>query len=168
VLSNVIAVSTLAAGVGAGAIIDIRTRRVPNELTGGLAAAGLLLAAFGVTGVTLTSSFFGLLLGLVLMMPGHILGATGAGDVKLFAAAGTIVGAGLMLPAFVYTALAGGVIGIVVAVSRRRLTQTLGRTATLIATRGENAEEIGSPSANNRFAYAPAIAIGVVLAAWRM
>ena len=33
-----IAISTLAAGVGAGAIIDLRTRRVPNELTGGLAA----------------------------------------------------------------------------------------------------------------------------------
>jgi prepilin peptidase CpaA len=168
VLSNAIAISTLAAGVGAGAIIDMRTRRVPNELTGGLAAAGLLLAAFGVTGVTLASSFLGLLLGLALMLPGHVLGATGAGDVKLFAAAGTLMGAGPMLPAFLYTALAGGVIGVVVAVCRRRLKQTIGRTAELIATRGANAAEIDSPRSNNRFAYAPAIAIGVVLAAWRM
>ena len=165
--SNTITISTLIAGLGAGAIIDMRTRRVPNELTGGLAAAGLLLAAFGVTGITVASSFFGLLLGLALMMPGHILGATGAGDVKLFAAAGTIVGAGLMLPAFLYTALAGGVLGIVVAVRRRRLTQMIGRTASLIASRGANADEIESPRANNRFAYAPAIAIGVVLAVWR-
>ena len=167
-LSNPVAISTLVAGLGAGAIIDMRTRRVPNELTGGLAAAGLLLAALGVTGITVASSFLGLVLGLALMMPGHILGATGAGDVKLFAAAGTVVGAGLMLPAFLYTALAGGVIGIVVAVSRRRLTQTIGRTAALIASRGANAEEIESAPGNNRFAYAPAIAIGVVLAVWRM
>jgi prepilin peptidase CpaA len=168
VLSNVVGLSTLAAGVGAGAIIDMRTRRVPNEITGGLAAAGLLLAAFGVSGVSLASSFLGIVVGLALMMPGHVLGATGAGDVKLFAAAGTIIGAASMPWAFVYTALAGGLIGLGVAVSRRRLKETIGGTAALIATRGANTGEIDSPRANNRFAYAPAIAIGVVLAAWRM
>ena len=167
-LSNIVAVSTLVIGVGAGAIIDMRTRRVPNELTGGLAAAGLVLAALGLTGVTLWSSVLGLFLALALMLPGHILGATGAGDVKLFAATGAVVGVGLVLPAFLYTALAGGVIGVIVAVRRRQLTQTIGRTATLVASGGANAGEIESPRANNRFAYAPAIAIGVIIAALRV
>jgi prepilin peptidase CpaA len=168
VLSKVITVSMLVAGAGAGAIIDLRTRRVPNELTAGLAAAGLLLAALGVTGVTVLSSLLGIALGLALMLPGHILGATGAGDVKLFAATGAIVGVGLVLPAFLYTALAGGVIGLVVAIRRRRLKRTIDLTATLIATRGANADEITSPRANNRFAYAPAIAIGAILAVLRV
>jgi prepilin peptidase CpaA len=99
------------------------------------------------------------------MLPGHVIGATGAGDVKLFAAAGAVVGVGRVVPAFLYTALAGGLIALLVAVLRRRLRHTLATTATLVATRAANVGEIESPHSNNRFAYAPAIAIGVVLAA---
>lgn len=166
--SNLIVVSTLVTGVGTSAIIDFRTRRVPNALTGALALAGLVLAALGVTGVTVVSSLMGLALGLALMLPGHLFGATGAGDVKLFAATGAVVGAGFILPAFLYTALAGGVIGVIVALRRHRLKRTITGTMGLIASGGANAAEINSPRANNRFAYAPAIAIGAVLAAWRM
>jgi Flp pilus assembly protein protease CpaA len=85
--------------------------------------------------------------------------------VKLFAAAGAVIGAGRIVPAFLYTALAGGVIAILVALLRRRLRHTIVATVTLVATRAANVAEIESPRSNNRFAYAPAIAIGVVLAA---
>ena len=166
--SNLIVVSTLIVGVGTGAIIDLRTRRVPNVLTVSLAAAGLLLAAVGATGITLLSSMLGLVLGLALMLPGHILGATGAGDVKLFAATGAVVGSGLVIPAFLYTALAGGVIGVIVAIRRRCLKQSIAATATLIASRGANAGDIDRPGANNRFAYAPAIAVGAIFAVLRV
>lgn len=165
VLSNGILISTLVVGVGTGAIVDLYTRRVPNALTGGLAAAGLLLAGFGVTGVTVTSSVAGLALGFALMLPGHLLGGTGAGDVKLFAATGAVVGVGRVVPAFFYAMLAGGVLAVVVAVRRRRLKQTIATTATFVASGGGNAADIESPRANNRFAYAPAIAVGAVLAA---
>jgi prepilin peptidase CpaA len=158
-------VCTLIAGAGSGAIIDFRTRRVPNVLTGGLAAAGLALAAFEVSGVTVRSSLAGLVLGLVFMLPGYLVGATGAGDVKLFAAVGAVVGAGRVIPAFLYAALAGGVIALIVAIRRQRLRQSIAATAALIATRAANVAEIESPRANNRFAYAPAIAVGALLAA---
>jgi prepilin peptidase CpaA len=163
--SNHLVVATVLVGAGAGALIDLRTRRVPNALTGGLAAAGMLLAAFGTSGVSVMSSLGGLALGLALMLPGHIIGATGAGDVKLFAAAGAVVGAGRVMPAFLYAMLAGGAIALLVAIQRRRLKHTLATTAALIATGAANVSEIESPKANNRFAYAPAIAIGTVLAA---
>ncbi len=42
------------------------------------------------------------------MMPGHVLGATGAGDVKLMAAVGAIVGPAMVVTAFLFTAIAGG------------------------------------------------------------
>jgi hypothetical protein len=70
-----------------------------------------------------------------------------------------------VLPAFLYVMLAGGVIALLVAVQRRRLKHTLAATATLVGTRGANVAEIESPRANNRFAYAPAIAVGTGLAA---
>jgi Flp pilus assembly protein protease CpaA len=67
------------------------------------------------------------------MMPGHIFGATGAGDVKLLAAAGALLGPKDTIYAFLYTAIAGGVLALVVAVARRRLSQTLESTSRLVS-----------------------------------
>jgi len=67
--------------------------------------------------------------------------------------------------AFVYTALFGGALALTVAVIRGRLHHTLQETATLVVTGGANVAQIERPSANNRFAYAPAIALGALVAA---
>jgi prepilin peptidase CpaA len=99
------------------------------------------------------------------MMPGHIFGATGAGDVKLLAAAGALLGPTDTVYAFLYTAIAGGALALVVAVARRRLSQTLASTKGLVSGSEQVRTEIESTSSDNRFAYAPAIAIGVVLVA---
>jgi prepilin peptidase CpaA len=146
-------------------VIDLRTRRVPNILTATLAAIGIGLAAAGFGRVGLGAALLGCLLGLAFMMPGHIFGATGAGDVKLLAAAGALLGPKDTLYAFLYTAIAGGVLALVVAVSRRRLSQTLESTSRLVSGGEQARTQIESTSSDNRFAYAPAIAIGVVLVA---
>ena len=111
---------------------------MPNPLTMRLAATGVALAACGISGLSLGASLAGLALGLALMLPGHLIGATGAGDVKLFAAVGALVGPAHIVIAFVYTALAGGGVALVVSLSRRRLRQTVGGTALLIVTAGAN------------------------------
>jgi prepilin peptidase CpaA len=163
--SDLLAIATLVIGTGLGAAIDMRTRRVPNPLTLGLAAIGVVFAGAGIGGLSLGASLAGLALGLALMLPGHLIGATGAGDVKLFAAAGAFIGPAHIVGAFIYTALAGGAIAMIVALSRRRFRQTVGGTALLIATAGASAAAVESPTENNRFAYAPAIAIGTMLVA---
>jgi prepilin peptidase CpaA len=163
--SNEFAFGTLAIGALTGAVIDLRTRRVPNVLTVGLAATGVAAAATGLSGLSLGASLAGFALGLALMLPGHILAGTGAGDVKLFAAIGTLVGPGTITTAFLYTAIAGGVLALIVAIRRRRLQRTLDRTAGLVSGNAAMTAEIESPLANNRFAYAPAIAVGTLLAA---
>ena len=163
--SDMIVIATVAAGAGAGAAIDVWTRRVPNPLTVLLAASGVAFAASGISGLTVGASLLGFVVGLVLMLPGHVIGGTGAGDVKLFAAVGAIIGPAHIAIAFFYTALAGGLMAVIVALRRRRLQQTFGGTARLIATAAANKREIESPLENNRFAYAPAIAVGSILAA---
>jgi prepilin peptidase CpaA len=163
--SDLIVIATIVAGVGIAAAIDLRTRRVPNLLTAALAALGLAFAASGLSGLSVWMSLAGLVLGLALMLPGHLLGATGAGDVKLFAAIGTLVGPAHIVPAFIFTALAGGVMALAFAASRGRLQRTLGRTATLVASGGSTFAAIKAPVENNRFPYAPAIAVGCVIAA---
>src|SRR4051794_7883517 len=167
-MSDAVAITALAACGCASIVIDVRTRRVPNVLTFGVAAAGIGLAALNVTGISFWNALGGFALGLVLMLPGHVIGATGAGDVKLFAAAGTLLGPAGVFQAFLYTAIAGGVFALAAAVARGTLRTTVYRAAVLVRTGGANAIDIESDSINNRFAYAPAIAIGTLAAALRM
>jgi Flp pilus assembly protein protease CpaA len=78
---------------------------------------------------------------------------------------GTLLGPGAVLPAFLYTAITGGILAFVVAARRRRLVETVNGVAALVTTAGTNAVEIEAPTRHNRFAYAPAIAVGTLLAA---
>ena len=162
---NAVVIAAVAGSGGASAAMDLRTRRVPNWLTLGITALGMTLAAGHWSDRTIAAALGGFAVGLLVMLPGHIVGATGAGDVKLFAAVGTLLGPAGIAVAFVYTALFGGLLALTVAVFRGRLNHTLQETATLVVTGGANVAEIERPSADNRFAYAPAIALGALVAA---
>jgi prepilin peptidase CpaA len=163
--SDTLVIAAVAGSGGAGALVDLRTRRVPNWMTLGITALGMTLAAAQLTDRTISGALGGFALGLALMLPGHVIGATGAGDVKLFAAVGSILGPAGIAAAFVYTAIFGGALALTVAVLRGRLNHTLQETATLVVTGGANVAQIERPSADNRFAYAPAIALGALVAA---
>jgi prepilin peptidase CpaA len=163
--SSALVIAAVAGSGGVGAAVDLRTRRVPNWLTLGITALGITLAAANLTGQSIAAALGGFAVGLLLMLPGHIVGATGAGDVKLFAAVGSILGPAGIAVAFVYTAIFGGALALTAAVLRGRLQDTLQETATLVVTGGANVAKIERPSADNRFAYAPAIALGTLVAA---
>ncbi len=152
------------AGAAVAAAIDVRTGRIPNPLTATVAIAGMALAAFGLTGQSVAAAGFGALLGFGLMLPGHLLGGTGAGDVKLLAALGTWLGPAGVLMAFLYSAIAGGGLALGHAVRRRRLGTTLSRTARLVAAPASTKHDIDSTAAASRFAYGPAIAVGAIAA----
>jgi prepilin peptidase CpaA len=158
-------VAAVACSGALSAAIDVRTRRVPNALTLSITAAGLALAASGVSGRSMAGALAGLVLGFAVMLPGHLFGGTGAGDVKLFAAMGTLLGPRATIAAFLYTAIAGGALALFVAIQRRRLAETVKGATTLVATAGGSADAIHAPTRHNRFAYAPAIAVGTLLAA---
>ena len=155
----------LAAGVVGATVIDLRTRRIPNVLTAAIAAVGIGIAAAGLNVVSVGAAALGLVVGLALMLPGHILGATGAGDVKLMAAIGSLMGPVLIVKAVLFTLIAGGVLAVAVALRRRRLGLTLAGTARLIAAPGDARSELSLAPASSRFAYAPAIALGSMIAA---
>ena len=163
--ADAMALAIVAAGTGTGAVIDLRVRRVPNALTMTLAMAGVALAAAGLGRLGVSAAIAGWAAGLGLMLPAYLFGATGAGDVKLMAAVGALLGPEGVLWAFLYSAIAGGAIAIIVAALRGRLRQTIDGTMWLVLTKGATAAAIEDPQANNRFAYAPAIAIGAIVAA---
>jgi prepilin peptidase CpaA len=153
----------VALGLAAAVVIDVRTRRIPNPLTAGMALAGVGLAIAG-AGLTPLQALFGVLVGLAVMMPAHLIGATGAGDVKLVAAIGSLDGPALALKVCLYSAVAGGGLAVLVAAQRGVLSSTLYGARQLVMAPAGTREAIESSSRANRFAYAPAIAAGTFAA----
>ena len=151
------------ASAGIGAAIDFSTRRVPNALTLSVAGIGLMAAASGVVELPPGMALIGFFTGFVLMLPGHLVGRTGGGDVKLMAALGTWLGPSMIFKAFLYSAIAGALLALLVAVRRGRMRETLRGTAHLVAARSSAKKEVEAVDRDNRFPYAPAIAAGSVL-----
>lgn len=92
---------------------DVRYRRIPNPFVLATLISGITLnfVLGGVAGAL--SSLGGCVLAFILMFILHIFGAMGAGDVKLFAAIGSVIGAHLVLPTFVIVVLTGGLLALV-------------------------------------------------------
>lgn len=98
-------------------VLDLRTGRIPNVLTLGGSAAGLVTAAClqGAGGAGLHLA--GWAIGLVIFLPVFVLGGLGAGDVKLMACLGAWLGPIGALWTALYAAIAGGVLALIVSVA---------------------------------------------------
>ena len=126
-LAQLIPVLASAVAVTA-ALTDVRERRIPNRLTYPAMVAGLALqaAVHGWHGLLLGLSGALLFGGLFLIF--HLVRAMGAGDVKLAAALGCIIGPAGSWQVMFATAVAGGVLAIVVMVFTGRVWKTLRST----------------------------------------
>ncbi len=105
------------------AFCDGRWRRVPNALLVPVAGFGLVFQGInghGVLGANLLTAGLGLVAGLALFLPGYLLRAAGAGDVKFSALAGFLLG----LPAELVALLvcAGLLLGLALVWRVRRMT----------------------------------------------
>jgi prepilin peptidase CpaA len=120
----VMSLSIVLLAILSGALIlvmywDGRWRRIPNFITLPLLVVGLFngLLLNGITGVW--QSLTGLLLGAGLMLPFFLLRAMGAGDVKLMAAVGAVLGLRLILTVFFLTSLCGGLLAAFLIIEHR-------------------------------------------------
>jgi len=109
-------------------VTDLRSRRIPNWLTVSTLVLGFVLNALiaypsPLEGVWLSAKGFALAFVLNLFM--YMLHMTGAGDVKLLAAVGALVGCSDFVGIFLLTALIGGVLGIILILVKGRVRQTL-------------------------------------------
>ncbi|WP_127530565.1 A24 family peptidase [Paenibacillus kobensis] len=129
-------------------ITDIRSMRIPNQLTAASFAvaiiAGLMLS--GVQGVWY--SLAGAAAGIVPMLIMYGLKGVGAGDVKLFAALGAWLGVHGVLGLMLYSILYAGAIGILLA----GLARLFGWPGRLTA-QGETVQKQRAGSARLRTVY---------------
>ena len=112
---------------------DLRTRRIPNVLTFGGAALALAYSTWfgGVSG--LAASAGGWLVGVALFLPMFVLGGMGAGDVKLAGCIGAWLGPMAALFVALYSAIAGGVLAVIVALATGYFKQAVGNVWLLLA-----------------------------------
>lgn len=104
---------------------DLRWRKIPNCLTLPAIALGFLLNFLGNSWNGLVFAFFGLLVGMGLLMLPYLFGGMGGGDVKFLGALGAMLGSYAVLNVFLYTTLVGGVIAIVVAIANKSFVEML-------------------------------------------
>ncbi|MEW5875160.1 MAG: prepilin peptidase [Candidatus Zixiibacteriota bacterium] len=111
-------------------VTDLLWRRIPNVVTLPTVGIGLLLGSIlgGWKGLGLAAAGMGA--GFVLMIVPYYLGGMGAGDVKLMAAIGALLGLSPIIQVFLYTTLIGGVIAVISALSRGTLKRALRNIAT--------------------------------------
>lgn len=100
---------------------DLHARRVPNAwLLAALLVAALAQAAGMAMGEArpLGAPLLGLLLGLASLLPFHLCGWMGAGDVKFFATLGFLLGARALLPVWMTGSVLAGAHAALVLLSR--------------------------------------------------
>jgi prepilin peptidase CpaA len=111
------------------AIYDVRYRRIPNWLTSAGVLLGIATNTFlAFDGVErwsgLILSVEGLLAGFFAYLLLYLIRAMGAGDVKLMAAVGAMVGPRDWFGIFLITAILGGIMALILVLARKRLKKT--------------------------------------------
>lgn len=98
--------------------IDVRQQRIPNWLTFGAAAAGIIFHTVVGGGPGFAGALLGWATGAAIFFLPFALGGLGAGDVKLIAALGAWFAWPDALWLGLFTGIAGGVVAVVVALAR--------------------------------------------------
>lgn len=164
--------ATMALGVALTACVtDVRSRRIPNVLTLGGAAAALVFHAVTAEGAGIGTAAMGWLVGTAVFLPFFLLGGMGAGDVKLMAALGAWLGPAEAFAIAIYASLVGGVLALGVALATGYLRTAFRNVGGLLKfwwlvgprpMAGMTLEQSKSP----RVAFAIPICCGLVIALW--
>ncbi|TDL73866.1 prepilin peptidase [Rhodococcus qingshengii] len=104
---------------------DIKSRKILNTVTLPAIIFGLVINIFYTGFDGFMYSGRGFLVGLSLLLVPYMLGGMGAGDVKLMAAIGALMGTSFVFYSFIYTALIGGVLAIVLIFHKRGFMNTI-------------------------------------------
>jgi prepilin peptidase CpaA len=155
----------LCALLAAACVSDLRARRIPNKLVLLAAVVGFVFAVIGrgwLDGMTRAGG--GLVTGLAIWFPFFAFGMLGAGDVKLFAASATFLGARAAAEGALYTALYGGLLAAVFMIVTSGWSAAVFRLGHAVHQPMLLRQETNPHG--RRMPYALAIAAGVLTAFW--
>ena len=167
--TQIVAASVMTALLVAATYTDIRYSKIFNAVTVPAAILGIVVNSVGHGVHGLVISLGGIALGLALLPVCALLGRLlGGGDIKLLAAVGALQGPYVLLWACGYTAIAGGVLAVSVALWRRSLRAAVTRLGHALGARlaANTTLDIQTADAKARLPYAIAIALGSLIAVY--
>ena len=165
---RVLAGGVFSALLVAACITDVRQRRIPNLLVVVLAVAGLAysvslepwLAGLG-------RAVGGFALGFSIWIMFYVAGAIGAGDVKLFAAAGAWLGPGGAWRAALVAAAVGGIVAVAALARQRRVREGFEKVMIAVSSRSADGLAVDPSAPRSRhLPYGVALACGALIVAW--
>ena len=109
------------------AVIDTSTKKIPNAIVLTIFVIGLCFNSLTFEGIGLWGSIIGFSVGLIIMLPSYSFAGMGAGDVKLMAAIGSVVGFNKILDVVLYSYLIIFVISLLFIILKGDLTKLLVR-----------------------------------------
>jgi prepilin peptidase CpaA len=160
---------TAVAFAGGAAVLDLRTKKIPNWITGPGILLGILLhlalGGFAQAGWSLVA---GLVAGSLFLLF-YLAGGMGAGDVKLITAIGCLVGIGSIKDVLIASVILGSILGLALAAKHGRLRQTIRNVFALMAHHAQNGltahpELNVTQQETLRLPYALPIALGCMIA----
>ncbi|MEO8578416.1 MAG: prepilin peptidase [Gemmatimonadales bacterium] len=149
------------------AVGDLRTRRIPNRLVAVLAVLGMIFSIAQEPSVWgLIRGSEGLIVGLACWLPFYALGWLGAGDVKLFGAAGAWLGPLQALEGALIGALAGAVLSLIWMLKSRGVRDTAVTLGMAASSPGLLAPSTQEPARRSTMPYGIALAFGAICGGW--
>ncbi len=100
---------------------DLKERKIKNLLTFPAAVAGLIINYLDSGSGGLLFAFQGWVCPIVLLFIFYYIKVLGAGDIKLFAAIGAIMGWSFVFYSFIFSVYVGGMIALIILVKRKAL-----------------------------------------------
>lgn len=160
--------------LAAAAWIDLDRQKIPNVLTYPTMVVGIGYhwAMYGLEG--LSFSLLGLATGFGVLVLFYFMGGMGAGDVKLMAAVGAVLGAKGVFFSFLFTALYGGLYSLVIILVYRQMFQGFFKDLyntllTFLLIKRYNPVRVVESKNKPRLCYGVAIALGTfTYMAWRL
>jgi len=153
----------------AAAVVDVRQHRIPNWLTYFGIAMGIVLRCFFYGWRGVSSALAGCLVAGGIVFLFYLVRTMGAGDVKLLAAVGSLVGPSDAIVVLLATAISGGVLAVIYALFRRRFGATIRNVGSVLmfhsfsGLKAHPELNLDNPSAL-RMPYGLAIATGTLYA----
>lgn len=152
---------------------DLQTRRIPNWLVAAALIAALPVQVLA-NGMPIGPLWWmtGALTGGLLFVPGYLMRMLGAGDVKLMAAVGALLGPRGALEAVLAATAAGGVLSFLALMQRRRVRRGMASAMTMLIAMTEAPTQGAAPYSSHSendatsigtLPYGVAIAIGTVI-----
>lgn len=161
-------VNEVALGITLGIAVftDWREQKIYNKMLVPAFCIALLLHTLhgGIFG--LMSSIMGASLGFILLLLPYLMGGMGAGDVKLLAVVGAFGGAWFVFTSFLYGAIIGGLISVILLARSKALGNTLKHYFLFlpILKNPQNLTESTNNASKEKFPYGIAIAFGTLIA----